>query len=178
MRKFVDPCDFYGSYTTWLKNESQIYAWWADCFNSAMLTRHKNEKLREFLPVGNFEYVMLLEYMGMSPRKLGRDSCKWGDLGEIIMGRCFSEDRLEFAHGAWHFMKMTAPAGEASRRSRLYTAGDKERAFTPSNWPELFARSDDYSSFTPAELEEINGCLLYTSPSPRDATLSRMPSSA
>ena len=25
---------------------------------------------------------------------------------------------------------------------------------------------------------EINGCLLYTSPSPRDATLSRMPSSA
>ena len=25
---------------------------------------------------------------------------------------------------------------------------------------------------------EVNGCLLYTSPSPRDATLSRMPSSA
>ena len=25
---------------------------------------------------------------------------------------------------------------------------------------------------------ELNGCLLYTSPSPRDATLSRMPSSA
>ena len=28
------------------------------------------------------------------------------------------------------------------------------------------------------ELEEELGCLLYTSPSPRDATLSRMPSSA
>ena len=27
-------------------------------------------------------------------------------------------------------------------------------------------------------IEQINGCLLYTSPSPRDATLSRMPSSA
>ena len=27
-------------------------------------------------------------------------------------------------------------------------------------------------------LVENNGCLLYTSPSPRDATLSRMPSSA
>ena len=26
--------------------------------------------------------------------------------------------------------------------------------------------------------EMVNGCLLYTSPSPRDATLSRMPSSA
>ena len=27
-------------------------------------------------------------------------------------------------------------------------------------------------------VSEIKGCLLYTSPSPRDATLSRMPSSA
>ena len=27
-------------------------------------------------------------------------------------------------------------------------------------------------------MEEVYGCLLYTSPSPRDATLSRMPSSA
>ena len=29
-----------------------------------------------------------------------------------------------------------------------------------------------------AEAYEVLGCLLYTSPSPRDATLSRMPSSA
>ena len=29
-----------------------------------------------------------------------------------------------------------------------------------------------------AIIENIKGCLLYTSPSPRDATLSRMPSSA
>ena len=28
------------------------------------------------------------------------------------------------------------------------------------------------------EIDDINDCLLYTSPSPRDATLSRMPSSA
>ena len=31
---------------------------------------------------------------------------------------------------------------------------------------------------TPNILGMINNCLLYTSPSPRDATLSRMPSSA
>ena len=29
-----------------------------------------------------------------------------------------------------------------------------------------------------AEIERVKHCLLYTSPSPRDATLSRMPSSA
>ena len=37
-------------------------------------------------------------------------------------------------------------------------------------------------SFTPDQIEEFikcsKDCLLYTSPSPRDATLSRMPSSA
>ena len=31
---------------------------------------------------------------------------------------------------------------------------------------------------TPGAIEAIRPCLLYTSPSPRDATLSRMPSSA
>ena len=37
-----------------------------------------------------------------------------------------------------------------------------------------------YSGWSPGQLEEemAYGCLLYTSPSPRDATLSRMPSSA
>ena len=30
----------------------------------------------------------------------------------------------------------------------------------------------------PNDLDNINGCLLYTSPSPRDRTRSRMPSSA
>ena len=42
---------------------------------------------------------------------------------------------------------------------------------------------DEYRSFfndifTPAEFESIKDCLLYTSPSPRDRTRSRMPSSA
>ena len=32
--------------------------------------------------------------------------------------------------------------------------------------------------FNVQNLKDINTCLLYTSPSPRDATLSRMPSSA
>ena len=32
--------------------------------------------------------------------------------------------------------------------------------------------------FLPEEIDQFLHCLLYTSPSPRDATLSRMPSSA
>ena len=51
--------------------------------------------------------------------------------------------------------------------------------------PNLEERMDDISSIVRAEklkkfflLGLSEGCLLYTSPSPRDATLSRMPSSA
>ena len=39
----------------------------------------------------------------------------------------------------------------------------------------VFLDKGDYKA---AAEEHINDCLLYTSPSPRDATLSRMPSSA
>ena len=38
--------------------------------------------------------------------------------------------------------------------------------------------SDGECLFPTAEMNDIISCLLYTSPSPRDATLSRMPSSA
>ena len=36
----------------------------------------------------------------------------------------------------------------------------------------------DLNSFDPEKLEKSNCCLLYTSPSPRDLSTSRMPSSA
>ena len=37
---------------------------------------------------------------------------------------------------------------------------------------------DCQSIFTPAFIQQLNTCLLYTSPSPRDKRQSRMPSSA
>ena len=40
-----------------------------------------------------------------------------------------------------------------------------------------FPKSDEPRRLA-AEIHDLNPCLLYTSPSPRDATLSRMPSSA
>ena len=42
----------------------------------------------------------------------------------------------------------------------------------------LAKRSVDLKSLKPGEVELATGCLLYTSPSPRDRTRSRMPSSA
>ena len=55
-----------------------------------------------------------------------------------------------------------------------------------ANYPEVgFLDSNDhltrlikFSSYNLIVFKELEICLLYTSPSPRDATLSRMPSSA
>ena len=47
-----------------------------------------------------------------------------------------------------------------------------------SRWYREEAEKKNISITDPEAREHVYGCLLYTSPSPRDATLSRMPSSA
>ena len=60
-------------------------------------------------------------------------------------------------------------------------AGEMETSFGLAFFPDLVARNED-GSLTADEAKtnstQLEACLLYTSPSPRDATLSRMPSSA
>ena len=66
--------------------------------------------------------------------------------------------------------------GEASETSRMLSRMRKEQRLALS----------EFAPFTPEQAKEwtvprvprVGCCLLYTSPSPRDATLSRMPSSA
>ena len=51
------------------------------------------------------------------------------------------------------------------------------KAFIPRDKDHILLAAD-YSQIELRLIAEISNCLLYTSPSPRDATLSRMPSSA
>ena len=56
---------------------------------------------------------------------------------------------------------------------------DEERALKDSIESQLYeVREQDLLIAMKIASSHINPCLLYTSPSPRDATLSRMPSSA
>ena len=72
---------------------------------------------------------------------------------------------------------------EGRRSPETMFEGD-EPAFLESigcSTQEMFDFCDDYVRWGDViyeHVEEIQACLLYTSPSPRDATLSRMPSSA
>ena len=67
------------------------------------------------------------------------------------------------------------PSGLESRNSQILTLGcwilkmaKQKNAISPT-------REEDYPEWYQ---QVVRACLLYTSPSPRDATLSRMPSSA
>ena len=81
---------------------------------------------------------------------------------------------LEGCMKVWEFMEMI--------HSRSYTYIIKNVYSNPSDVFDTILSDDRIleraQSVTQAYDDFINGCLLYTSPSPRDATLSRMPSSA
>ena len=64
----------------------------------------------------------------------------------------------------------------------LNPGSERDRANTESNPPDLDVGTNGFVDLVPdggfSGGFSVNRCLLYTSPSPRDATLSRMPSSA
>ena len=62
---------------------------------------------------------------------------------------------------------------------RLISEKEHDRIrFVKANYWSLSAKCEKDKVEFDAKLQSFKGCLLYTSPSPRDATLSRMPSSA
>ena len=65
------------------------------------------------------------------------------------------------------------PPGTGKTLIAKAVASETQAHFTSINGPEIISK---YYGESEKQLREI--CLLYTSPSPRDATLSRMPSSA
>ena len=60
-------------------------------------------------------------------------------------------------------VKMVAPGPSDNELRQILAAG---------------VRVPDHGRAEPWRIQVVSSCLLYTSPSPRDATLSRMPSSA
>ena len=72
---------------------------------------------------------------------------------------------------AWR-TRLQTPVAEPSGESADESAEDgRDRRV-------VYADDADPAAFDVHTYEEVTSCLLYTSPSPRDATLSRMPSSA
>ena len=78
---------------------------------------------------------------------------------------------MKMAMGFWHGGNVLGRTGQQMR-------GEQVASYWNLDW-----KTWDYPTTQPAKIPNRKGmlthpCLLYTSPSPRDATLSRMPSSA
>ena len=70
--------------------------------------------------------------------------------------------------------QVSTPDEQAETNTPLdQTDASEEQVHTPDEQAETTVNTD-----SPPATEQLPFCLLYTSPSPRDATLSRMPSSA
>ena len=60
----------------------------------------------------------------------------------------------------------------------IHSRPEARNAMDPESAEALFKAFQSFDADDTASVAVFWGCLLYTSPSPRDATLSRMPSSA
>ena len=75
----------------------------------------------------------------------------------------------------WQQAKITKAADYLGS---VYHALDYDTKFESVQVPEDAKPKQHKRVLSDSEIKTYKGCLLYTSPSPRDATLSRMPSSA
>ena len=77
--------------------------------------------------------------------------------------------------------KLKKKKNEPEKKEKLVIHGRKDEDILGSAYVKKYRRDDptDWSRYADNPRGMLNrSCLLYTSPSPRDATLSRMPSSA
>ena len=90
----------------------------------------------------------------------------------------WTEDKLPKLLIVWNFEKTSTDAFPSLTRPGKFSKKRDIEAIVDSY--DMYLITDEDASVVPWEYEinHANLCLLYTSPSPRDATLSRMPSSA
>ena len=97
-----------------------------------------------------------------------------GEVGEVIV-TTFNRDYplIRFATGD---MSAVLPGESPCGRTNMRIKGWLGRADQTTKIKGMFVRPEQVADFVQINKDIL--CLLYTSPSPRDATLSRMPSSA
>ena len=86
----------------------------------------------------------------------------------------------KIVYGISEYLKSKLPEKEEEKLQSILQKIDKILTNYQTIWNKIFERFkrlNEYRS-TDGFVTNLKSCLLYTSPSPRDATLSRMPSSA
>ena len=93
---------------------------------------------------------------------------------------CLTEETVETLYLLGEQDRIVGVSGYAVRPKQVRKEKPRVSAFTSADIPKILALSPDLVlAFSDLQAEIASSfCLLYTSPSPRDRSLSRMPSSA
>ena len=151
---FIDRPDVLSEYTV------TINAAVADC---PVLLSNGNLLSSETLPNGRHQ----VSWHDPHPKPSYLFALVAGDLG-------FIEDRFTTASGRDVRLRIYAVERDLGQCRHALDA-----LIQAMRWDELrYGREYDLDCFNIVAVEDFNICLLYTSPSPRDGLLSRMPSSA
>ena len=128
--------------------------------------------------IWNLSKILIDKYDGIVPEdinKLEELPSVGHKTASVVMSQAFGHPAFPVDT---HIHRLMYRWGLSTGKNVQKTELDAKRLFPKSKWNELHLRIIFYGrEFCPARGWDIN-CLLYTSPSPRDATLSRMPSSA
>ena len=127
-----------------------------------------NEKIRDLLVASGMQETISYSLTNMAEL-------------EKIQGQSYLPDPIKIANpmsGDYSHLR-------TSLRNKSLSILASNLHFGPTDTIRIFEigrvfirKTEDENDDLPNEIETLIGCLLYTSPSPRDATLSRMPSSA
>ena len=77
-----------------------------------------------------------------------------------------------------YILLFTLLSGIWAKDKKIYISADLEGVVGAVTGEQLGPGGFEYNRFREFMTGEVNACLLYTSPSPRDLSTSRMPSSA
>jgi len=124
----------------------------------------------------------------------GGNSCYEYDADSKRVSQRTADGFRQFVYQGPDMLKLQLERDESEETVAHYTMGDgleamrrsdassfyhyNLRSAAPTAWGTALALTGADEAVTDTYRHDAWGCLLYTSPSPRDATLSRMPSSA
>ena len=140
--------------------------------NNNQIVWGTNSKPFSQMPNSEFTGTTAGRSIGITGASITGDTIDSSNMISALEGEAYQYTRIRKMRA--RLLMQTSGTGEANPRIDF----NQTQVAYLSSARRLVLDGINASTVEPDDLVSVTGCLLYTSPSPRDATLSRMPSSA